>query len=168
MFSWILGLLLFVCPAFAGVNVNSASSAELESLPGIGPSKASAIIEYRSANGPFGSLTELDAVPGIGPATLQNISALVEFGEEGEAAASARVEAPPVEATATSAPGAINVNTASATELDALPGIGPSKAQAIIADRDANGPFASCGDLTRVTGIGDATVATIGSACATE
>lgn len=165
MISWILGFLLFLSPAFAGVNVNSASSAELETLPGIGPSKASAIIEYRTANGPFGSLTDLDAVPGIGPATLENISALVEFGEEGEAAASARSEEPPP---APQASGAVNVNTASASQLQALPGIGPSKAQAIVDDRAANGAYGSCSELTRVKGIGDATVATIGSACTTE
>lgn len=172
MFSWILGLLLLIGPAWAGINVNSASSSELEALPGIGPSKASAIIEYRSANGPFTNLTDLDAVPGIGPATLQNISAMVEFGEIGEAAASARAEEP-AEATSettTSAPstGGVNVNTASASELQSLSGIGPSKAQAIVDDRASNGPYASCGELTRVKGIGDATVATIGSGCRTE
>lgn len=168
MFSWILGLLLFVSPAFAGVNVNTASSSELETLPGIGPSKASAIIEYRTANGPFSTLNELDSVPGIGPATLQSISAMVEFGEAGEA-----TDAPEAaEATATvatePAADAIDVNEASVSELQALNGIGPAKAQAIIDDRTANGSYSSCGDLTRVKGIGDATVASIGSACRTE
>ena len=50
-----LGLLV-AGPVWAGVNVNSASQSELETLPGIGPSKASAIIEYRNANGPFANL----------------------------------------------------------------------------------------------------------------
>ena len=52
----------------------------------------------------------------------------------------------------------INVNTASAPELEALPGIGATKAEAIVADRQANGPFASVDDLERVPGIGQKTV----------
>ena len=52
----------------------------------------------------------------------------------------------------------ININTATAEELTALDGIGESKALAIVADRDTNGPFESEGDLTRVRGIGEATV----------
>lgn len=52
----------------------------------------------------------------------------------------------------------ININTATAAELARLDGIGETKALAIVADRDANGPFESEGDLTRVRGIGDTTV----------
>ena len=161
-------LCLFVAtPAWAGVNVNSATQGELETLPGIGPSKASAILEYRAANGPFTSLADLDNVPGIGPATLQNIAPSVEFGEEGEAAASGREpETSSVEPPKST--GGVNINTASTTQLESLPGIGPAKAAAIVADRDQNGPFGSCQDLTRVTGIGDATVRNMGSACAAE
>lgn len=50
----------------------------------------------------------------------------------------------------------VNVNTADAEQLDALPGIGPATAAAIVADRDANGPFATVDDLSRVRGIGPA------------
>lgn len=52
----------------------------------------------------------------------------------------------------------INVNTADAELLTELPGIGPSRAQAIIEDREANGDYESANDLTRVSGIGPATV----------
>ncbi|GEK47460.1 hypothetical protein HPA02_17430 [Bisbaumannia pacifica] len=52
----------------------------------------------------------------------------------------------------------INVNQADAEMLAELPGIGPSKAQAIIEDRESNGPFSDPDDLTRVSGIGPATV----------
>lgn len=55
----------------------------------------------------------------------------------------------------------INVNTASADLLTELPGIGPGKAAAIVEDREANGPYESAQDLTRVSGIGDTTVANL-------
>ncbi len=48
----------------------------------------------------------------------------------------------------------VNINTADATALDTLPGVGPSTAQKIVADREANGPFGSPEDLGRVSGIG--------------
>jgi competence protein ComEA len=52
------------------VNVNTASAAELESLPGVGPATAAAIIDERTRNGPFASIDDLERVPGIGPAKL--------------------------------------------------------------------------------------------------
>lgn len=52
----------------------------------------------------------------------------------------------------------INVNTADAELLAELPGVGPSRAQAIIDEREANGEFESAEDLTRVSGIGPSTV----------
>ncbi|WP_139652961.1 ComEA family DNA-binding protein [Raoultibacter phocaeensis] len=50
--------------------------------------------------------------------------------------------------------GKVNINAAGAEELDGLPGIGEATALKIIADREANGPFASIEDLQRVSGIG--------------
>lgn len=55
----------------------------------------------------------------------------------------------------------VNINTASAEELEQLPGIGPSTAQKIVSDRMANGSFKSPDDLKRVTGIGDKKFETI-------
>lgn len=51
--------------------------------------------------------------------------------------------------------GRLDINQATAAELDTLKGIGPSKAQAIVQDRDKNGKFASVEDLLRVKGIGE-------------
>lgn len=53
----------------------------------------------------------------------------------------------------------INVNGASAAELDLLPGIGPALAGRIITDREANGPYRTLDDLDRVSGIGPKTIA---------
>ncbi len=55
------------------ININSATAAELDSLSGIGPTKAQAIIDYRNQNGPFRTIDDLLNVPGIGPKTLDTI-----------------------------------------------------------------------------------------------
>jgi competence protein ComEA len=55
--------------------------------------------------------------------------------------------------------GPINVNTAGADQLEALPGIGPTLAAAIVQERDRNGPFRSVDELTRVPGIGEGRLA---------
>jgi competence protein ComEA len=59
------------------VNINSASAVELEALPGIGEVIAGLIVDYRTANGPFGSVDDLLDVSGIGEVTLENIRDLV-------------------------------------------------------------------------------------------
>jgi len=160
--------LLFLPMALAWVNVNTASSTELESLPGIGPSKAGAIIQYRTEHGQFTSLTDLDNVPGIGPATLQNISSLVVFDGNTELPAEGLALASHVvPASAVGPGGTVNINTATQSELEGLPGIGPSKAAAILQFRYDNGAFGSCSDLVRVTGIGDATVRNVSPRCTT-
>lgn len=55
--------------------------------------------------------------------------------------------------------GPVSINTAPAAELEELPGVGPVLAARIVADREANGPFASLDDAQRVSGVGPALVA---------
>lgn len=55
------------------IRVNQATAEELQSLSGIGPAKAEAIIQYRDENGPFKAVEDLLNVPGIGQKTLENI-----------------------------------------------------------------------------------------------
>ena len=61
--------------------------------------------------------------------------------------------------TQTAQPGPINIKTADAAALMTLPGIGEKRATDIIADREANGPYRYPEDLTRVSGIGEETLA---------
>lgn len=62
---------------------------------------------------------------------------------------------------ATSTVTMINVNTATATQLSSIKGLGSKKAQAIIDYRQQNGPFKSVGDLNQVPGISDKLLANI-------
>ena len=75
--------------------------------------------------------------------------------EAGAAAAGSAAGASDGGAGASSVGGKVNLNRATASELDALPGVGPSTAEKIVADREANGPFRTVEDLKRVSGIGD-------------
>jgi len=167
LFTVLASWFLLSLSALASVNINTAESGELESLPGIGPSKAAAIVDYRVQNGPFGTVDDLDDVPGIGPATLTNLRALVSTSGESTPPTAAAMEAVSAKRKASSSGTAstVNVNSASASELESLPGIGPSKAAAIVSDRQENGPYAACSDLSRVHGIGPATLANMGGNC---
>lgn len=65
-------------PSAGPIDLNRASATELETLPGIGPSLAQAIVDHRTRHGPFSSVDELLDVRGIGPTRLEQLRALVK------------------------------------------------------------------------------------------
>lgn len=146
----------------AGLDLNKATAEELTKIPGIGPSTAEAIVKYREEHGDFKSIEELDNVPRIGPSKIEKIrpylrvSATTVLTGRGEAVAR-REEGRGATKTqpGSSAPGApVNINTASAADLEKIKGIGPSTAKAIVKYREENGPFSSLEELDNVPRIG--------------
>ena len=153
------------------VNVNSADAERLQSLPGIGPALAQRIIDGR----PYHDLTDLEKVNGLGPSKIDALKDKISFGSSSAAkrtsgrSASASSSQPPRETgprasgTAPSPTGQsvgklnpaerININTASAEQLDSLFGIGPVKSQAIVDYRNQNGNFNSIEEIMKVKGI---------------
>ena len=86
------------------------------------------------------------------PTVGEQQASIAEAGVDGGASTSSGVSG---------ATGLVNINTASAAELQTLSGIGPSMAQSIIDERTKNGAFASVDDLMRVSGIGEKKLAKI-------
>lgn len=73
--------IIFFTQAQTLVNINTASLEELDTLPGIGPSKAQAIIDYRNNNGFFVVIEDIMKVSGIGQVTFDNIKNSITVGE---------------------------------------------------------------------------------------
>ncbi len=96
-------------------------------------------------------------------ASTTNLARVLSDGEHVSIPTKAEAEASAVSAGSASQQGSatassvglVNINTANAAALETLSGVGPATAQAIIADREKNGPFASVDDLMRVDGIGE-------------
>ena len=132
------------------IDVDRAGAQELARLPKVGPRLAKVILADRENNGPFGGLEGLDRVAGVGPGLLKVIAPYAAIsGSTGSTGAVAQANhASP-----------LNLNNASLTELDALPGVGPARAAAILQYRQQHGSFASVEELAGVPGLGPAAVA---------
>lgn len=76
-----LGLVLgSTLSAQAAVDLNTATLSELETVKGLGPAKARAIVEYRQKNGPFKNLNDLDKVRGFGQASIKKLASELTVG----------------------------------------------------------------------------------------
>ncbi len=141
----------------AKVDLNSASEKELNDLPGVGPATSKKIIAGR----PYSSVADLSKA-GVSAATIAKITSMVTVS--GGAAKPMNAPAPAAAAGGMSSKPAsmppsgakIDLNSASAADLDKLPGVGPATSKKIIAGR----PFTSVADLSRA-GVSAGTIAKI-------
>ena len=143
------------------VDVDTATAAELTRLPRVGPRLAKIIVADRQAHGAFGSLAGLDRVSGVGPGLLKVIASHVVFSGacSGDACVAHLSSLPDGALPGDTRVATTNINSATVAELDALPGIGPAKAAAILQYREQHGPFTAVEELARVPGLGVAAVA---------
>ncbi len=102
-------------------------------------------------------VTVARAVMAAGGAALPKDTRVVAPGSRVTVQGDAAVVAPLSDTLVVGVP--VDLNTATASALDALPGVGPTRAAAIVTEREVNGPFGSVDELARVEGIGAATVA---------
>ncbi len=148
------------------IDLDRASLREIQRIPGLGPALARAIVADRNAHGPFGDLAGLDRVVGVGSGLLRTIAPHVRFsGTPRTGPPSPAFEAPSVLQRSTAnchsppcGSPRLDLNAATADQLERLPGVGPSLASRIVAFRGKHGPFASVDDLIHVGGIGPATL----------
>lgn len=154
----VVGLLVGWAAARGAPSLNTLDVADLEALPMIGPARAHLWDDWRRSRGPCSSLDELAVVPGFGPATVAALRGHVTCAPGEPPAAPEAEETPHARVIGGIL---VDVNSATAEQLLALPGLTPGRAAAIVAHREAAGPFESCEDLVRVPGIGPATVANL-------
>lgn len=145
------------------VDLDQAPAIEIARLPRIGHRLAKMIVSDRNAHGAFGGLEAVDRVPGVGPGLLAAIRDQVRFSATpiGPVFSGPNFTAGtrnPELGTRDSVP-ILDLNAATAAELERLPRVGPGLAGRIVAFREKYGPFPVVDSLIRVPGIGPATLA---------
>lgn len=142
-------------PLAAGetIDLDRAPAIELARLPRVGMGLARAIAADREARGPFGALEALDRVPGVGPGLLRVIGKHARFSAAGTAEAPTQGAAAQGESYRR-----LDLNAATARELEDLPLLGPALAGRIVAHRERHGRFTTVDSLIQIPGIGSATL----------
>jgi competence protein ComEA len=141
------------------IDPNRASEVELDRLPGVGPALARAIVRSREQDGPFRWLDDLRRVPGLGEKKLEQLAAhtaLTPATNQSRGTFDGRVRGSGLAAGTRLR--RVDLNRATVEELEGLPGIGQSKAGAIVRWRAEHGRFRKLEDLLGVPGIGPATL----------
>jgi competence protein ComEA len=142
------------------IDPNTASLEQLRRLPRMTATLAARIVEDRERRGPFRSIQDLDRVQGVGPATLAAWQGALSLPAASGATSPARVPGGAgVPEAAADERGArrtavLDLNRATAKELERLPGVGPALAARIVARRDSVGGFRAIEELEKVRGIG--------------
>jgi competence protein ComEA len=144
---------------FSLINVNTAAVKDFEKLPGIGLTKAQAILSYRESHGSFSSPQDLLNVNGIGKATLEKIeeflTGFTNLSKNGENRESTDRDGKQLN---TQVEKLVDINHASVEEIATLPYIGLVKAKAIVDYRMEHGYFKNILELEKVKGIGAKTI----------
>jgi competence protein ComEA len=136
------------------IDVDQASASELARLPKIGPRLAKVIVAERQEHGAFGGIEGLDRVAGVGSGLLKTLTPHVTFsGTPGQGGGKSDGSVGSTTPLAVSPAPALNLNTATLSQLDALPGIGPARAKAIIRYREEHGQFTATEGLAEVPGM---------------
>ena len=138
------------------IDLRTANEKILTSIPGIGPKKAKQIVEYRDKFG-FNSKADLMKIKGIGKKTYERLEDyFIDFGEEEIIQKKSKRKI--VKKTSETSQ-KIDLNKATYEELISLKGIGPKKAENILAlKKSLGGKFTSVEQLTQIKGIGKKTV----------
>lgn len=154
------------------LDINKTSVEQLDELPGIGPTRAAAIVRFRETHGPFKRIEDLKQIPGIGDKTLAGFRPFLKPLDTPTTRAvpswpsvtpgSAKMQPSgivipqptPLAPVAPETASKVNINLATIEELTALDGIGPILARRIVDYRQQHGPFRTPADIQKVYKIG--------------
>jgi len=128
------------------IDINLADESSLRRLPGVGPSRAAAILRDRKSRGRYASPRDLARVQGIGEGLVARLGPHLDYGLYAE--------------TSPRRPNSqgVDINRAQIKELEQITGIGPALAARIVAFRARNGRFKTLDDVLDVPGIGPSTL----------
>jgi competence ComEA-like helix-hairpin-helix protein len=151
-------------PITTPIDPNTATAAELDRLPGVGPSLAARIVEERE-RAPFRYLEDLTRVRGIGPSLAHGMAGRVTLpAGPAPGAATQNMALTPVK---TASPGVseatpagpLDINYIGSADLQNVRGVGPALAARLIARRDSIGRFTNWEQIDEVAGVGPALLA---------